>query len=333
MNASIRCVVFLVFFGFGLMIDATDPYINYHILPHPDDEISSYSMWHNAQAEPQVHNVFVSMTRGDTTTGCTTWSWFRPELGEVAPSQDTSKPPGISTDECIAQRFFSWHGFLNQTIGDNGYYQYLGIVDLSQTGKIALPPSVQITPAHVWTGGSATRIIFMFPDSGPKASQSLMSLDQVVWALRAIIANKAILQIPTDFADFTAVAPYRNIDPRCYVYDHPDHRVLHHALFTVDVSQGGSTPGFVVGPQGASFWNQRGATCDFDKDVRLVLTVPLTKWQEILQVDPTTKMRLGSAQRYYGWLDWNSSGWPWKCDVPSDRRCLFTRKQYFWSRF
>jgi hypothetical protein len=326
-------IAFLLFSGFVMIIDATNPYINYHIIPHLDDEISTFSMWYNALEEPFVHNVFISLTRGEATSTCNSWNAFQPQLGEIAPAKDASTTQDLGYAPCIEQRLFSWHGFLDQTIGDNGYHRYLGVLDLSRTGKIALPPTVNISLAHVWTGGRATRIVFSFPDSGRKLSQSLTTQDQVVWALRSVIANKERLQIPTSYADFAAVASYRNIDPRCFLYDHPDHRVIHQALFRVDVSAGGSTPGFVVGPQGSSFWNQRGATCNYDREARIVLTVPPTSWNQILRVDPITKMRIGSAQRYYGWLNRNSGGWPWKCNFPSDRRCLWTRNQYFWSRF
>ncbi len=108
-------------------------------------------------------------------------------------------------------------------------------------------------------------------------------------------------------------ASYNNVDERCVVDDHPDHRAVHVGIFRDD--QG------TRGPQ----W---GRTCGHDVDVARVSDVASDIWDQTVGVAPDG-VRTGALQVHYGWL----MDGPWPVQSGLENTGHFSRRQAFWQRF
>jgi hypothetical protein len=296
----------------------------YIVIPHPDDEFEAWSL---IQTSPDNYPVFLLMTHGEETSGCTTGvdggiSWFQPTLGEVVygnPYQGKWKP------SCDAARLAGFHMFLDRMAQQDstlpyqppylGHVCFDGSADGATPGHIDNGTVVDDRCADVYADAKGARVIFDLGDGDLQPAE-------VIWALQAVRANRPRLGIPSlpehevmAAAFYNATAPLSGVPqyPDCDYYGHPDHHAIHAALWNTHVG---------AGPQ-------YGRTCDSDPDVAgtggRINYVSSTMQNAAFEVDPATQQRLGASVVAYGWLN------PTYYETCA-AGCGFSRKQSFWRR-
>ena len=169
---------------------------------------------------------------------------------------------------------------------------------------------------RVYADESSARVVFDLGDGD-------LTPAEVTWAIQSVRARRRQL-FPRLKEYGVLAASYRNVDPRCLVYDHPDHRAVHVAVYNTD--QG------TRGPQ----W---GRTCLYDPDVaaggRVEEMAPdvfeYALGVEARSIDPArypNAVRTGVFQVHYGWLIgdyWAAHG--------DGAETFGDRKQAFWARY
>lgn len=286
----------------------TKKQIQYVVTAHPDDELASWSL---IEKSPANYPVFIVLTQGERTAYCEASgrAHWQPDLGEARPGAALPYT-GRGSSECRDARIASWHRFLDT---------------MAQTDSaLSKGPPLRRTITEggrsfrVWADGKSARVAFDLGDGNLTASE-------VTWAIQAVRSRRAQL-FPLTKEYGVIAASYSNLrrDIGCEVYDHPDHRAVHAAIWSTN--QG--TPG----PQ----W---GRTCVNDPDVRgtggrieeidsdtfsAALGVDAPSWDPARYPDAR---RRGAFQVHYGWLR------PAYWESGRGGTTQMDKRQAFWRRF
>jgi hypothetical protein len=294
----------------------------YVVIPHPDDEFEAWSM---IEKSADNYPVFVLLTHGEETNGCTTAGkdWYQGDLGEYVfgnPWQGKWNPA------CDAARLASYHVFLDRmaqvdpSLPDKPAYVGRFCFD-GKTSDGSAPSRIDngvrrtSSCAEVYASSLGARVIFDLGDTD-------LTSPEVIWALQAVRTNRARLTIPRlpelevlAAAFYNATAPNSGVPAyaECDYYGHPDHHAIHAALWDTHVGAG---PQYV-------------RTCDSDPDV--AGTSGRTSYVDsdiqsaAFAVEASTKQRRGASAVAYGWLN------PAYYDTCTSG-CGFSKKQSFWKR-
>lgn len=304
------------------------------LVPHPDDEAQAWSL---VERTPDVHKVFIVLTRGEQSAFCDTPAWDV-GTGELRP---VPWPLGRWSPECEQARIRSFFGFLSQ-IGahDDGLpteYESLGTLGPfpapqtavchhdSLPGDIQAPDSASDTElsadtstgsdcvadrtALAWTSPLATVIWFNLGDGDLTAAET-------VWATQVALEKRETFGLDPALSDIGIVgASFWNGDglPDCDDYAHPDHGAVQTALMSTDFDAG---------------W-QAAASCATDPRATLEATVSHDGFIDMFASVAGT--RIGAHPVNYGWL---SDATPYG-HHPSDyheQHANFHRHQHFWVR-
>jgi LmbE family N-acetylglucosaminyl deacetylase len=303
-------------------VRTTKKQLAYVVIPHPDDEFEAWSM---IEKSADNYPVFVLMTHGEETNGCTLAGkdWYQGNLGEYVSGNPWQ---GKWNPACDAARLASYHLFLDRMAqvdpslpykpGYVGRFCFDGKTT-DGTAPSRIDNGVRHTSAcaEVYASALGARVIFDLGDTD-------LTSAEVIWALQAVRTNRAQLSIPRlpEFevlaaAFYNATAPGSGTPAYsdCDYYGHPDHHAIHAALWNTHVG---------AGPQYAR-------TCDSDPDVAATSGrtsfVDTDTQAAAFEVDATTKQRRGASAVAYGWLN------PTYYDTCTSG-CGFSRKQSFWKR-
>jgi LmbE family N-acetylglucosaminyl deacetylase len=299
----------------------TKKQLQYIVTAHPDDEFGGWSL---IEKSSDNYPVFIVLTRGEETAACAD-----PNAGALQTAAGEQRPVGDPyvgkwTEACKVARLGSWHAFLDAMAdGDAALSKpaFLGTFDVPGDAGPAPPARVddgavyQSPTFQVWADAVSARVAFDLGDGD-------LTAEEVTWAIQAVRARRASL-FPIENEYAVIGASYRNAVPDigCDVYDHPDHRAVHQALWSTD--QG------VPGPQ----W---GRTCVNDPDVVAtggrIDVVDEDTFQRAMAVDAPEgdpakypgARRVGAFQVHYGWL--TGTFWAYRGDEED-------RRQAFWRRF
>lgn len=311
----------------------TKKQLTYVVIPHPDDE---WEAWSLIEKSSDNYPVFVLLTQGEETSACRTPaegsatgpSWYQ------GPSAPTGQPDyneyvhgnpwqGRWNPACPAARLASFHLFLDRMAQFDSTLPYKPAYRgrFCFSGGTVAPARVdQGAPvtascARVWANGSGARVIFDLGDTDLRATE-------VLWAMRAVRANRDVLGIPAlrehavlGAAFYNATAPNSGVPAygSCDYYGHPDHHAIQSALWNTRLGAG---PQYV-------------RACDTDPDVTAtggrVDYVDADTDKAAFAVDPATRQRLGASTVAYGWLH------PTYYESCFSG-CGFSRKQSFWRR-
>lgn len=263
------------------------------LVPHPDDE---FAAWALVQYREPIYPVFVLLTHGEGTSFCD-GRGLQTDLGERVPRPQPFTGP--RTRNCRRQRLDSWHAFLD--------------------GMAAVDPSLDapervgdVDGCEVFVGERSARVVF---DGG----DGRLRPDFVTAAL-AHTRRLRHRHFPVQAEHRVVGAAYRNAGTAgSVVYDHPDHRAVHLALWHTDHGLPGS---------------QWARTARGDEDAvppggRTESVEPeLYDWATLVEPDGR---RTGLLQVVYGWLAFDADG---KWDAgETDETTIFSRSQTFWRRF
>lgn len=267
--------------------------IQYVLVPHPDDE---FSAWALIEDRARIYPVFVLLTHGEGTGFCDGHG-LRADLGERVPLPQPFTGP--RTPNCRRQRLDSWHAFLD--------------------GMVAVDPHLDVPErigdiggSEVFVGDLSARVVF---DGG----DGRLTPDFVTAAL-AHTRQLRLAHFPVRAEHRVVGAAYRNAATAgSLIYDHPDHRAVHLALWNTDFGLPGS---------------QWGRTARGDEDAvppggrTESVTPELYEWATA--VEPGGR-RTGLLQVVYGWLAYDADG-KWNAGE-TDETTIFSRSQTFWRRF
>jgi|JI9StandDraft_2_1071091.scaffolds.fasta_scaffold137145_2 hypothetical protein len=311
--------------------------ISYVVSPHPDDEWSTWSLVDNSSDN---YKVFIYMTRGEETGACRKINeasagpyWYQgpaspvgqPNYGEIDPanSQWSNASGGRFSTNCTNARRAANRNFLNDRAAADPSLP--GAFTSSTTGCFTGNTSAGLPPRREDNGVVTNQFCYVMYNA-PNGLGKLIYLnlgdgdllkEEVEWALLRVRNNKAALGIP-NLPDVNAIGAFRNLlNPSCMVYDHPDHRAVHDALWIYDMNIG----------------KQYGRTCSTDPDSAppsgRTNTIPAAAQYWAFQMSGNT--RVGLFERRYGWLTGSYWSDPVNSYVLPDY--IFAPTQAFWSRF
>jgi hypothetical protein len=264
--------------------------IQYVLIPHPDDEFSAWSL---IQRAADNYPVFILLTRGERTAYCDLHG-LQAQLGE--------RPPQGAT--CPERRLDAWHTFLD------------GMAALDD--QLDVPGSVgPVGGCDLRVGDATARAVFDLGDG-------VLTPDRVTAALQEVRSLR-FSHFPLQNEYGAIGAAYWNREyAGAVTYQHPDHRAVHVALWSVDQGLRGPQWGRTARTDpDAAF---RGRTNLVDPDI----------YEAAMGVDPPPidpagnpgARRVGLFQRCYGWLvDGYWAG------GELDASAIFSRSQTFWARF
>ena len=300
---------------------AADPYaggVMYVAVPHPDDEFQAWALFENT---PDVHKVFVMLTRGEQAGYCDDPAYAE-GTGEMPP---VPWPQGRWTPSCVQARIGSFFGFM-EAMGatDPGLpesYTPVGTVGpfADRDGVVcridaAAPAAGQPDSgcvvnrtAEVWTSEPATVVWFDLGDGD-------LTADEVRWALRTVLDSKDVLGIGADRPDIGVVgAAWWNGagHAACDDYAHSDHGAVAAALSQFDMEAG---------------W-QAAPTCPSDLSAVVSVSVSRAGFLEAFSV--VQDVRIGHFPVHYGWLAGGGHGYH-HSDYHG-QASHFNRHQHFWA--
>lgn len=290
------------------------------VVAHPDDEMQAWSMIENSTDN---YKVFVYMTNGEETSSCVPSGYdnsLRTDLGEVPAYQ---APQGKFSDECRKSRMVSTLRFINTMGSDDSSIPKGFRITPDKTVNLPDPNNINPGPkdgslsytdryvkVHHSNNGMGSVLFFNLGDGDT-------SVQEVEWAVKSVIANRATLGLP-NLPFHNAIGNYRNVQDGCYKYDHHDHRTVHQALWSHDFGLTGY---------------QAAATCATDPDADQTKLVSTSTWNDAMGIDSSNNyQRTGHFQRQYGWLDASQKGWSHDASGHS-QNAIWSRKQVFWYRF
>lgn len=293
------------------------------LVPHPDDEAQAWSL---VERTPDVHKVFVVLTRGEQSAYCDEPAWDV-GTGELRP---VPWPLGRWSPECEQARIGAFFGFMGQ-IGahDDGLpteYESLGVMGPFPAPQTAvcrhdsLPLDIQAPDsasagsgciadrtALAWTSRLATVIWFNLGDGD-------LTDTEAVWATRVALEEREAFGLDPALPDIGIVgASFWNGAGHhdCDDYAHPDHGAVQTALMVTHFGAG---------------W-QAAASCASDPRATLEATVSHDGFLDVFASVSGT--RIGAHPVNYGWL---SDALP-HGHHPSDyheQHANFHRHQHFW---
>ncbi len=261
--------------------DAPRKELAYVLIPHPDDEFSSWALIEN---RPSVHHVFITLTQGES--GCPIdglTAFYEPALGEL--------PPGNIADfagkSCGELRIRSSLAFFEAIAEiDPSFGDIADAVDHRSGSKLTdKEPGYGCEPSSenfdVYSGDGATLIYFDLGDGN-------LEQCEVEWAVSQVRRLRGSEHLPDlDVESMIAAAFYNPIGedglPGCVQYGHPDHYASHLAAFLTDFDLSGQ---------------QFGRTCSSDPDP--IRTDKVHSHAPVMEMND--ERRIGVFQQVYGWL-------------------------------
>lgn len=278
-----------------------DRLLQYVLVPHPDDELSGWSL---VQRSPELYMVFVLLTRGEATTFADGHG-LQADLGERVPRPQPFAGPGTATVK--AQRLDAWHAFLN------------GAARLDPALDVPAPVRSPSYDFDLFVGDRTARVVFDLGDGR-------LTADAVTFALQEVrdVRRRAF---PVWREGGAVGSAYWNRDHAgSHLYTHADHRAVHEALWHTDQGlpgpQWGRTSRF--DPDAGAALDGRTAAIDADLYSRFMRVRPLPADP---RVNPRSR-RTGLFQHCYAWLQ--EDYWP---AGEHDDVGVFSRSQTFWARF
>lgn len=284
----------------------TKQQIQYVVIPHPDDELSAWSL---IQRSPADYPVFIVLTQGEQTQ-MGDGRGLQADRGEVIPQPQPFT--GRGTPNLRGQRLSSWHGFLDAMSATDP--------TLDSPADVGSVPS-PVGDFRLWIGAATARAVFDLGDGQ-------VTPERVTAAIQAVRGVRARFGVARESG--VVGAAYWNADRAdALIGTHPDHRAVHVALW--ETHQG--TPG----PQ----WG-RTAHSDPDASARgRTELIDLDVYEAAMGVDPPpidpgtnpSAMRTGALQRWYGWLAFEAGGYWSASETDAGASNPFNRSQTFWQRF
>jgi hypothetical protein len=321
--------------------------LSYVILPHEDDEWSTWSLVHGSTSN---YKVFIYMTSGEQTGACNSTSnpsggprWYQgpgspvgqPNYSEIDPAQGQwneatqAVPGGTWSAACSNARRLSTRNFLNDRAAQDGAlpagFPATHSLTTCFAGNTAagVPPSRTDGGNLVTVGANCVRVYnatngngkLLFFDMG----DGDLTKEEVLWAIQKVQANKTTLGIP-NLPHLNAIGAFRNgvMGGTCEFYNHGDHLAVHQALWTYDMDIG----------------RQYGRTCAADPDSLpanggRTNTIPAATQSHNFSMSGAT--RVGPGERRYGWL--TSTYWSDPAQNRTAPEQIFSQTQSFWGRF
>jgi putative cell wall-binding protein len=212
---------------------ATGKVIRYIPVVHPNDEMSARSVL--APQDAHRYDVYVLLTRGETTSYCTGMPVSNPWVDQEYLPQP--QPTGVQlSDRCKKHRLDSWATFLaadRAAAGDVGSYTRRTGQQVTFDGR-TLP-----TPVHLDADGVEQPADYFDVAVGPTSARvvfdlGLVNRDEVIWALENVRMLRSTL-FPTQLEGDVVGAGYYNATSVGTPDTHPDHKALHDVLGTTDL--------------------------------------------------------------------------------------------------
>ena len=294
------------------------------VSPHPDDEMEA---WSQVDPSPDVHTVWLTMTRGEATAHCgpqTLAAELDVAAGEIAPPA----PRGPGTRSCEDARMAAWTTFLTLAHGrgepagrgDHGSGAAASVGERAggRAGPGA-PRRLDLPDRPAASGLPAAPVATRGGRASPGAlvwagdRQSMVAVDagdgevtvaEVGWAVRAVLAQRGAL-LPDLPLERVVSAAYVGAPPDA-TYQHPDHRAVQEALLDPALT--------------AALAPLRGTyvvTGAHDPRANLTGAIPPDEYERLMGLGPqvagdhgATVRREGLMQRVYGWLAFPGGFWP-----------------------
>lgn len=288
--------------------------LHLYLVPHPDDELGAWTSLAEAEA---MWPVMVVLTRGEETSRCAgpDLSGLQESLGEVAPVP--APVTGRGSEECRKARVGSMRRVLVEAENGTPIVEGLGTGQLS--GLI-----VAGEPVEIVTGMHATLVLLDLGDGALSVEAVRRVVEEIptmasvpdlpVGRVTASAYYADAMEAPTPPAcDRPVLCPS---DGRPYDYRHRDHEVAREAarLLAGEADQGA--------------WL---LTSPYDPAANRFLALDPEVYHEFMGLDgrdPKQARRLGSYQRYYGWLAFPDAWRPGDLPLDADQ-VLFPRVQSF----
>lgn len=217
---------------------AQAPVLRYIPEVHPDDGGSSLSLM---QPVPGRYDVHILLTRGEGVSDCNGGYVRTPWMDQEYLPQP--QPTGLRySDRCRDHRLSSWNLFQDRVGGKD---DPMGPVE-RHTGKtITWHGRILPTPTHLMQDGSSKPADYVDVAIGPHSARFAFDLgdgqltsDKVIWAIENTRELRGLLPTQTE-GDIVGAGYYNNTGAGS-PYTHPDHKVLHDVLATVDFGLPGS---------------------------------------------------------------------------------------------
>ncbi|KGN33720.1 lytic transglycosylase [Knoellia sinensis KCTC 19936] len=209
--------------------------LRYNVIVHPDDEMSSISV---ARPDPGRYDVFIVLTRGETTIACN----GKPVSNPWSHLEYVPQPQPIGTlysNKCRQQRLDSW-------------VQHLTKSGLAETPRFVRRKGVPVTfdgrllPTPTHKSENLTTATADYFDVAVGANSALIAFDmgsiapdEVLWALENVRLQRAAL-FPTALEGDVVVGGYYNATGTGSQYTNSDHRTVHRVVSTTDLGLPGS---------------------------------------------------------------------------------------------
>ncbi|MBP6996582.1 MAG: cell wall-binding repeat-containing protein [Phycicoccus sp.] len=261
---------------------------------HPDDEMSSVSVW--GARDPNRYDVYVLLSTGEGTGYCSGGTISNPwQSIEYLPPQPM---PAIGTDACKSLRLGSWANFLGSTgasVPTSGW--------TSRTGESVTYDGTDMgTPVRVDANGSTVDATGFRTWVGPKHAVfqfdlGEMTMDEVTWALANSRALTGIL--PTQVEGEIIGGGYHNDTSSGSIYIHADHEALNYALRYRNFG----TEGSQYDPVGHTMPLRTFGAFDYDYCTHMCHPASTNGW-----TSAATSAAIGDFQYHYGWL--HDGYWP-----------------------
>lgn len=212
--------------------------MSYIVIPHPDDEFETWSLVENSSAN---YKVFIVATRGESSGYCDDAGFYTPEA-------------------CKAGRLQMFRNYLTQ----------MSYTDPTIPGSFSWTPSVSTYMPSNGVAVSSTRVDVWVDSQGRGAivaydlGDGNLTADEVSWAVKTTKNYRTTLGINSYLKNYNLIGAFSNIHNEygCHIYNHPDHRAVHQAVWNVDFD----------------FSYQAAATCSGDPDADLNKMVTDASW-------------------------------------------------------
>lgn len=215
--------------------------LRYNVVVHPDDEMSAISL---ARPDPGRYDVFILLTRGETTIACT----GNPVSNPWSTIEYVPQPQPLGTvysDRCRQQRIDSWLEHLTRSgLVERPTFTRLTGHDVEFDGRTLTSPmhksqTLVNEPADyydAWVGERSALVVF---DLGS------LTRDEVLWAIENTRDKRDTL-FPTSLEGDVVVGGYYNDTGTGFQYTNGDHAIVHRVLSTTDLG----LPGSQIAPVG-----------------------------------------------------------------------------------
>lgn len=289
--------------------------LHLYLVPHPDDELSG---WASLVEADDLYPVVVVLSQGEATARCTPETYaahLESDLGEIVPQPDPTA--GRGTQVCRDARLGSLKGALDEAAGHSSVVEGLATAPAT---AVELPSG----PATVQVGPHAAMVVLDLGDSELAGPRVLEASEDVLGRAGAELPDLPLARVTAsaylarDGVDDPGCEPsvLCPADDGPYVYDRTDHAAAHEAARAL---AGRTTEGAWL------------VTHPYDPAAEEFRALPQEVYDAFLGLGggPVEDAeRLGSYQRWYGWLAFPDV---WRAgDLPlASSEVLFPRVQSF----